>query len=219
MDYRELGKKIEEKTKLNNLVSSNTREAFALFKAQSKEIIENLSKEFKDINASYKDKSELEFEIRFGSDVLVFVMHTNVFEFSRFHDVMKLPYVRENINRSYSGMINIYNFLSDSFDYNRLMDYGYMIARIFINKENHYFIEGKREVGALYTRFSHSVINEESVRNIILSSMDYTNSFDLLTPPFDEVKIITVGQIIAKYSERKQITAKRLGFDFKQDKE
>lgn len=219
MDYKELGKKIQEKTILNNIVNENTTQAFSMFKETAKSISKDLEKEFPDINTGFTDKGKFEFEIRFGTDVLVFLMHSNVFEFSRMHDVMQLPYVKQDKKRSYCGMISIYNFLADSFDYNRIMDYGYLIARIFVNNENHYFIEGKREVGALYTSFSHTIVDNDSVRDIIMSSMDYTNSFDLLTPPFDEVKIISVDEINSKFNAKRQITAKRLGFEFKQDKD
>ena len=44
--------------------------------------------------------------------------------------------------RTYCGVINMYNFLSDSFKYNRENDLGYLIGRMFINKENT-FVEGK----------------------------------------------------------------------------
>ena len=35
---------------------------------------------------------------------------------------------------TFCGIINIYNFLSDSFKYNRESDLGYLVGRIFINK-------------------------------------------------------------------------------------
>ena len=146
-------------------------------------------------------------------------MHTNVFEFSRLHEVMKLPYIKEDKERSFSGMINIYNFLTDSFDYNRDYDIGYLIGRLFVNKEMHYFVEGKREVGLLYSSFNTSIINKESITSIILSSMEYANNFDLLTPPFDEVKEITVGEIKQNTAAKRFVTAKRLGFEFQQDKD
>ena len=146
-------------------------------------------------------------------------MHTNVFEFSRMHEVMKLPYIKEDKERSFSGMINIYNFLTDSFDYNRDYDIGYLIGRVFINKEKHYFIEGKREVGLLYSSFNTSVVDKQSITSIIVSAMEYANNFDLLTPPFDQVKEITVGEIKQKTASKRFITAKRLGFEFQQDKE
>ena len=50
-------------------------------------------------------------------------------------------------------MINIYNFLADSFKYNRLNDVGYLVGRVFLNKDLHYFVEGKRQLGFLYNDF------------------------------------------------------------------
>jgi hypothetical protein len=219
MDYNKIGSIIQKKAELNSLVIENTQKAFAVFKEKAKEIAAQLSKSFPMSNCRFDNRSDLEFRLSFGTDTLVFILHTNMFEFPRMHEVMKLPYIKEDNKRSYCGMIAIYNFLTDSFDYNRDFDMGYMIGRIFINKEDHYFIEGKREIGLLYTSFHSAIINEESIVNIIISSMEYTNNFDLLTPPFDEVKIATVGEIQSKSSTKKQITGKRLGFEFKQDKE
>ena len=218
MENKELGVKIHNKTTLLNNVIDNTKQAFELMRSTSKQIIEEFAKSYPK-EFIFTDKGDFEFEIRFGSDILVFMMHTNVFEFSRYHEVMKLPYVLQDKNRSFSGMINIYNFLTDSFDYNRDYDIGYLIGRVFINKENHYFIEGKREVGLLYSSFNTSIVNEESIESIVKSSMEYANNFDLLTPPFDEVKEISVEEIKSATAFKSQITAKRLGFEFQQDKD
>lgn len=218
MNDEELGKQIHEKTMLLNTVIDNTRKAFELMRQEAKEIMAYMSKEYPK-EFVFTDKNTNEFEIRFGSDILIFMMHTNVFEFSRYHEVMKLPYVLQDKTRSFSGMINIYNFLTDSFDYDRNYDLGYLIGRVFVNKDNHYFIEGKREVGLLYSSFNTSIIDSDSVGSIIRSSMQYANNFDLLTPPFDEVKEISVGEIRSTAASKNKITAKRLGFEFQQDKE
>ncbi len=214
----ELGIQIHKKTLLLNEVLKNTRAAFEMMRLQAKQIMAYMSKEYPK-EFLFEDKNDKEFEIRFGSDILVFMMHTNVFEFSRYHEVMKLPYILQDKDRSFSGMINIYNFLTDSFDYNRDYDLGYLIGRVFVNKENHYFIEGKREVGMLYSSFNTSVINEQSISSIIRSSMEYANNFDLLTPPFDDVKEISVGEIRTTAATKNKMTAKRLGFEFQQDKD
>lgn len=219
MDTLDLCDKIVKKTDLLKSVTDNTKEAFALFRETAQEIIKQMQEKSSATKFIFQNKSELEFEIRFGSDILIFTMHTNTFEFSRQHEVMKLPYVTQDKERSYCGMINIYNFLTDSFDYDRDYDIGYLIGRLFINKENHYFIEGKREVGLLYSNFNTSVINKESIHKIILSSMEYTNNFDLLVPPFDEVKTISVGEMKLNSSAKRFVTAKRLGFEFQQDRE
>jgi len=218
MNNKELGEQIHNKTMLLNSVIANTKEAFSLLRSCSEEIINNLSKDYPK-EFVFTDKNDREFEIRFGSDILAFVMHTNVFEFSRYHEVMRLPYIQQDKQRSFSGVIHIYNFLTDSFDYNRDYDIGYLIGRVFINKENHYFIEGKREVGMLYSNFNTSIMNKQAAESIVKSSMEYANNFDLLTPPFDEVKEITVEEIKYHVASKKHITAKRLGFEFQQDKE
>jgi hypothetical protein len=219
MDTLNLCNQIAKKSSLLNSIVNNTKEAFLIFSKTAEEIIKEMQKTSPETKFVFQNKSELEFEIRFGEDILIFTMHTNVFEFSRQHEVMKLPYVTQDKERSFCGMINIYNFLSDSFDYDRDYDIGYLIGRVFINKENHYFIEGKREVGLLYSNFNTSIINKESISSIILSSMEYANNFDLLVPPFDEVKTISVGEMKLNSSSKRIITAKRLGFEFQQDRE
>ena len=167
----------------------------------------------------FKDHGDFEFEVIFGGDVLVFCMHTNVFEFSRDHQVMKSPYIREDTRRSYCGVIHIYNFLADSFLYQRDNDLGYMIGRVFVNHEKHYFIEGKRELGMLYTNFNTSVITPESVQGIVESAIEYTTNFDLLTPPYDEVKLVSVGEMRTNFDKKTLVTGKRLGFRFQADEE
>lgn len=218
MTNEELGKQIHSKNQLLKTVFDNTKQTFELMRASAKDIMNFMQKEYPK-EFVFTNKNEREFEIRFGSDILVFMLHTNVFEFSRYHEVMQTQYIRQDKERSFCGMINIYNFLTDSFDYNRDYDLGYLIGRVFVNKEKHYFIEGKREIGMLYSNFNTSIINRESVDSLIQSSMEYANNFDLLTPPFDEVKTVTVGEIIQNATSRSNFTAKRLGFEFQQDKD
>ena len=167
----------------------------------------------------YTDRGDFEFEIKFAGDILLFAMHTNVFEFSRDHEVMKSTYIRENPQRSYCGVIHIYNFLSDSFLYHRDNDLGYLIGRVFVNMDKHYFIEGKRELGMLYNNFGSSLISNESVQSIVLSAIEYTTNFDLLTPPYDEVKVVSVGEMRSQMDQKSLVTGKRVGFKFQADTE
>ena len=144
-------------------------------------------------------------------------MHSNIFEFDREHGVWKSSYVKDNILNSYAGIINIYNFLTDSFKYNRLDDLGYLVARIFINRENHYFVEGKRQLGFLYNNFGEAVINKKAIQNVIESAILYTLDFDLLVPPYDDVKFASVSQMKDKINKSKVKTGKRIGFQFYSD--
>lgn len=167
----------------------------------------------------FQDRGMFEFELKFGGDVLIFMMHTNVFEFPRDHEVMKASYIKEDPRRSYCGIIHIFNFLNDSFKYNRVNDVGYLIGRIFINRELHYFIEGKREIGLLYNNFNSARISQGSVQSLIRAAMLYTLNFDLLTPDFDRVKEVTVAEMKDTLEQMTIRTGKRLGFKFQADKE
>lgn len=214
---------LRKKADFKQEVYRKTFEAFTLFKSVLIEMDTEYRQKYKNetlrIPFEYRDKGEFEAELRFGGDVLIFTMHTNVFEFSRDHEVMKTTYIHENTNRSYCGIIMIFNFLADSFKYNRMNDLGYMIGRIFVNNESHYFVEGKREVGQLYNNFQSSVITRESVRTILESAIRYTTNFDLLTPPYDALKMITVADIQTTLDNMKITTGKRLGFRFQGDHE
>ncbi len=211
------------KSELKQDVYQATREAFGLFRDNTRQLIElfrqRCREEGKEVAFEFTDRGDFEFEVKFAGDILLFMMHTNVFEFSRDHQVMKTPYVREDQRRSYCGVIHIYNFLADSFAYQRDNDLGYMIGRVFVNFEKHYFIEGKRELGMLYTNFNTSVINSDSVQGIIESAIEYTTNFDLLTPPYDEVKLVSVGEMRTNFDKKNLVTGKRLGFRFQADTE
>lgn len=212
---------LQEKSLLKQDVYRKTLSTFKILR----DTIFTISKEYADYSSQMgttipfqmKDKSEFEIELHFGGDILLFMMHTNVFEFSREHEVMKTPYIRENKSRSYCGVINIYNFLADSFKYNRINDLGYLIGRVFINKELHYFIEGKREIGFLYQNFATSLADEQALRTIIESAIMYTLKFDLLTPPFDAVKEVSIYEMQSTSDNMKLRTGKRLGFKFHSD--
>ena len=212
-----------DKSDLKQEVYRATKDTFELFRSTTRELISlfqaQTEKEGRVVRFEFTDRGDFEFEVKFAGDVLVFVMHTNVFEFSRDHQVMKSPYIREDARRSYCGVIRIYNFLADSFLYQRDQDLGYMIGRVFINHEKHYFIEGKRELGMLYNNFNTSLITSESVQSIIESAIEYTTNFDLLTPPYDDVKLVSVGEMRTDMDKKSLVTGKRLGFRFQADTE
>lgn len=209
------------KGQLKQLVYSNTYNIFSEFKSVIIEVTGDLKKRMvaqgRGIPIEFHDRGEFELEMKFAGDILLFMMHTNVFEFPRDHEVMRTGYIREFKDRSYCGVINIYNFLADSFKYRRMNDIGYLIGRVFINKDLHYFIEGKREIGLLYNNFDSAIIDREAVRDIVMSAMLYTINFDLLTPPYDSVKEVSVAEMLMAFDNMKISTGKRLGFRFQAD--
>ncbi len=212
---------LSEKSGMKQLVYDNTFATFNLIKEVLHEMASDYNSAFKGIDKrvklEYHDRGKFEAEIRVAGDILIFSMHSNVFQFDRDHNIWKLSYVKDNKNASYCGIINIYNFLRDSFKYNRLDDLGYLIGRIFINRDYHYFVEGKRQMGFLYNNFGSATIDKEALISIIQSSILYTLEFDLLVPPYDVVKIASVNQMNTKIENSKLQTGKRLGFKFNSD--
>lgn len=214
---------IQKKASFKQGIYGLTLETFRMFKS----ILSEMAQEYRLKHGNEKalipfeflDKGEFEAQLKFGGDVLFFVMHTNVFEFSRDHEVMKTSYVKEDPNRSYCGVILVFNFLADSFKYNRENDLGYLIGRVFINMDRHYFIEGKREVGQLFNSFQSSIMDRAAARQVIESAIRYTINFDLLTPPYENMKEVTVADILTTLDNMKIATGKRLGFRFQGDHE
>jgi len=210
-----------KKATMKQYVYSNTLSTLNLFKEAIKEVVSEYQERYKNteklIPFEFKNRSDFEIELKFGGDILLFLMHTNVFEFPHEHEVMKTPYIKQEMARSYCGIIHIYNFLADSFKYNRVGDVGYLIGRVFINKEKHYFVEGKKELGLLYDKFGKTKMNKKIARDIIESSINFTVNFDLLTPPYKDVQEIYVQDIKYAIDNMTLKTGKRLGFKFQAD--
>ena len=109
------------------------------------------------VRLEYRDRGKFEAQIQVANDLLIFQMHTDVFEFGSDHLIWQNPYVQADRDNSYCGLINIYNFLSDSFKFNRNADEGYLIGRIFINRERRYFVEGKQQTSMRAAEFGKRV--------------------------------------------------------------
>ncbi|MGA1977334.1 MAG: hypothetical protein ABSG89_05690 [Bacteroidales bacterium] len=212
---------LKEKSVLKQKVYDNTLDSFfiikEILKSMAKETNVNLTGIDSRIRLEYTDRSNFDAQLRVAGDVLMFSMHSNIFQFDREHPAWKTPYIQKNKFNAYSGIINIYNFLADSFKYSRLDDLGYLIARVFINHENQYFVEGKRQMGMLFSNYGNEQISKQALQIIISTAIQYSLEFDLLVPPYDTVKIATVGQAEAKIQHSRVITGKRLGFQFNSD--
>ena len=169
------------------------------------------------VRLEYRDRGKFEAQIPVANDLLIFQMHTDVFEFEPNHVIWQNPYVQTDRDNSYCGVINIYNFLSDSFKFNRNADEGYLIGRIFINREKCYFVEGKQQTSMRPMQFGKAEIDSEALVRILESAIYYALHFDLLLPSYDDNKRVTVDQFNTKLDNSKFVTGKRLGYDFDVD--
>ncbi len=215
-------KSLTEKSQIKQKVYDSTLEVFNLLK----EVLNELSNDMNDlmpdgsdrrIRMEYRDRGKFEAELKVAGDILIFSMHSNVFQFDRDHLIWKTSYAQQTPNNTYCGVISIYNFLSDSFKYNRIEDLGYMIGRLFVNKDKYFFVEGKRQMGFRYHSFGEKGITREDLANMVQTAILYAIEFDLLVPPYDVVKMATVEQMNTKIESAKLQTGKRLGFRFNSD--
>jgi hypothetical protein len=213
---------LKEKSVLKQEVYHIGKLAFGSFREAIHQLVDGLSLELKGktsypLKLNAVNRGDGETVATIAGDTLIFQLHTNIFQFERSHAVWQTGYLREDQTRSYCAVINVYNFLTDSILFNRDGDIGYLIARIFINKDQHYFVEGKRQLGFLYNQFHQAKLTPEEAQKVVESTILYTLDFDLLVPQYDQVKLVTISDIQATSSLLVQRTGKRLGFHFSAD--
>jgi len=214
----EIIKLLKEKASNKQLVYRLTQSVFSDFqktlKQKAARIHKTVASEDKNIEISYSSKGKFEAQIKFSGETLLFHMHSNVFDFPPSHSMHKTKYIKEDQLRSFCGVIHVYEFLSDSLKYNRVNDSGYLIARIFINKDKHFFVEGDNEIGFLFNNFINEEINIDQINKIIDVLMMYSLNFDLQTPNFNDVREVFIHQILDMSNNQKIRTAKRMGYKF-----
>ena len=204
------------KSNVKQKVFENTKQTFVILKKVLKDLEHNYTNLIKDkvpptLFPVFKDKGAFEAEFVIGGDLLVFSMHSNVFEFDDKHPVWNIPYIKEDTLRAYC------------------------VARIFINKDNHFFVEGKRQSDEVVKDFAIDTISPGILRQIIETAIEYSIEFDLLVAlmrragrvvPRESLlayagrENVTVGERtvdvhVSKHS--KMVTGKRLGFSFNSD--
>ncbi len=81
------------KSSTKQLVYRNSKQAFDVFKSEVKLIVDSIYPQVnvidKNIEISVLEKTPFEFHLKFSGDTLVFMMHTNVFDFDKEHPLKK----------------------------------------------------------------------------------------------------------------------------------
>ncbi len=203
-------------------IMDNTLGTFNMLKDVLNEMANELNDELegridKRVRIEYRDRGKFECQLQVASDLLIFIMHTDVFEFNRESGIWDNRYVSSNHDNAHCGVINIYNFLSDSFKYNRNSDEGYLIGRIFINHERQYCVEGKRQLSVRHDSFGTHEIDRGALLEIVSTAVEYSLAFNLLVPLYDNVKCVSVEQMNTKFEQTKIQVGKRLGYKFNSD--
>ena len=108
---------IIRKSTLKQRVFDNTFAAFNELKETLLEMASEMDDELdgkldRRVRLEYRDRGKFEAQLQVANDILIFQMHTDVFEFDANHLIWQNPYVQSDRENSYCGLINIYNFLS-----------------------------------------------------------------------------------------------------------
>ncbi|MBK8845963.1 MAG: hypothetical protein IPO27_05045 [Bacteroidetes bacterium] len=196
-------------------VFASTKSAFELIKAELLKLEQSLKAA---INASdprlqvvFEDRGHLEIHFKVANEVLIFIMHPSVLTFDHSHPILKLNYTKKDPLLAFCGMIYVYNFSADTFKFNREQDLGLLVARIFVNKEKHFFMEGKKQIGLLYNRFDTDVVSEEKVNSMLQDILQYCIDIDPQAMPYDSMIQTTLLEIKTRTSTNIE-TGKRFGF-------
>ena len=210
---------LKSKATLKQNIAADATTIFKLFNDAINTELEALQLQIKDprIRLFTKEKGQFEKHVYVGSDVLVFHAHNNVFRLPDDNPLCGTHYFKEDDDRGFFGVIYIYNFLAQSFLQNRTQDHGYLIGRIMFNKDRHFMIEGKGQLGTLFRDVENMELNEESIKLVVQMAFVFAIEFDMLIPPFEFVSEMTVeeAQMISNNSQMQ--TGKRLGFKMKSD--
>jgi hypothetical protein len=206
---------LRSKSGMKQDVYRRTIAMFEELKEVLQEIAVDLEREImlhdKRITVGFVDKGGTSCELKVAGDLIIFHMHTNVFRLDQSHHLWKTDYLRDDELRGFFGVVNMYNFLSDSFKYNRERDLGYMVARLFLNREGHFFLQGKRQLDRIYPDVQENTLDRQQLKELLYAVIVHVLEFDLLAPPYDQVSQVTVSEM-HELNTPQLSTGKRLGF-------
>lgn len=205
---------LKNKSALKQDIAADTHEAFLQIKKILEQEMAEIRKEVSDerIRVNVLEKGDHELQVMIGSDALFFQKHSNVFRLEDNHPLMQEEEIKANPDLQYFGMINIYNFLADSVLYNRFNDSGFLIGRIFINKDHQLFVEGRGQLDFLFKKPKENPISDQILKHIIQCSFSFALDFDLLMPRYEDIEEVNLHQILAISNELQIKTSKRVGF-------
>ncbi len=205
--------RLSNKSCLKQSVFRNTGVVFNQLEAAASEITEYLSTKINPIDShvkvEFKSVSEFEFQVKFSGDMLSFIRHSNTVTLPPDHPVMQTDYVKNDPRNGYFGHIMVYNFMADTIKYHRLNDPGYLIARILVNYENHFFLESVRQVNFKHEHIAENVLTPEVLHEFIESVMLAAIDNDLISPGYKDIQMISYN---FKLSNQMVSQGEKIGF-------
>ena len=207
---------LREKSSAKQAIFRATEATFALLRRVSQQLCLELTQKVTtrtdaSVKIEYDSVNEMEFHIRFSGDLLIFIMHSNIVTFPEDFGPLTTPYVQADFRRRFFGHIMAYNFMADSIRYQRLNDPGYLLGRLLVNIDGHYFLEGVQQLELPGNDMSANAVTAESLRLFVESAMIAAVNNDLIAPPLPEIQRISVKQKL----ENQQVSrGSKVGFSF-----
>lgn len=206
--------KLKSKACLKQVAFKTVQEVFRLLQTEATAIVAQLKDKMQgvdeDVIIDLIEKNDFEFQITVGSDVLIFSLATNIVTFGSDYAVMKSDYIQENPDRQFFGQIMVYNFLADTIKYNRLEDPGYLIARIIVNTEKHFYMDGVQQLNFLFTDIKSNKVSKEWLGLIIEKCIFTSIDMDLMGPNYPDIQNTTL--LTKLKSERAMGNGQKVGF-------
>ena len=188
---------LESKSTAKQTAYKHICRAFSVLEIESRSVVEELKRRAnpsdKDVTVEFNPVNAQEFDVKLAGDMLIFVQGTNIVTLEESHPILKEEYILQNEVNRYFGQIMVYNFMAESLKYNRTNDPGYLLARLMINHENRFFIEGEKELEP-YNGISEQPISDDDLRTLVKIVLKMAIENDLVAPAFTEVKAITLNQ-------------------------
>ncbi len=214
---------VKAKFPLNCQIVDNAAKHFDFIKQYlqhlSTELTAELASTHKRYQAKYVETESNQTEIQIGEDTIWFHLHPNLFRINEANPIYRFSYLKDDINRAQCAVINVYNFLTDTLINKRENDLGILIARIFINVDNHFIMETRRPIGILYNDLSNDVLDQEKLKEIVGGLVLHCLEHDLVAQPYDQVQTISYQELSRNNFSRSISGAKQLGFKFKSEED
>ena len=83
--------------------------------------------------------------------------------------------------------------MADSIKYHRLNDPGYLIARMLINKDANFYIEGVRQLNFLFPDLGQNEMSDMIAQVFIEACVIASINNDLIAPNYQEIQVIPYG--------------------------
>jgi hypothetical protein len=204
---------LENKSTAKQTTYKNILAAYSTLLSESRNIVDVLRQKAHpadhDVTLDITIENEHEFQVKLAGDLVIFVLGTNIVTFEDSHPIMQEEYIKEKEVNRYFGQIMIYDFMSDSLKYHRTNDPGYLLARILINHENRFFIEGEKQL-SVYNDISKEPITKNDLQDLARLCLVMAIENDLVALPYQQVKSITLSQKIDHTPELSG--TKKIGF-------